>query len=97
MALNYLYNAIVASKGEDTAISAVITDDDGITIPDGCALRLYDKDCDCMLHRVEGTFDGEAWTFTLTNEQTKDLKGRYFYCICRHGKSLCGKEPIYFM
>ena len=40
MALNYLYNAIVASKGEDTAISAVITDDEGATIFDGCALRL---------------------------------------------------------
>jgi hypothetical protein len=97
MALNYLYNAIVASKGEETVISAVITDDEGALIADGCALRLYDKDCDCMLHRVEGMFDGEAWTFVLSAEQTQELKGRYFYCVCRHGKSLCGKEPIYFM
>ena len=97
MALNYLYDAILASKGEETIISAIITDDDNVVIPDGCALRLYDKDCDCMLHRVEGAFDGEQWTFTLSKEQTAELSGRYFYCICRYGNSLCLKQPIYFM
>lgn len=97
MALSYLYNAIVLNKGEEAEICAVITDDDGAAITDSCSLMLHCKKRDEVLYMAHGTFDGEMWTFVLPAEITADKEGRYFYCICRAGRSLCAKEPIYFM
>lgn len=97
MALNYLYNAIVLNKGEPADICAAITDDDGVPIEDACSLMLHCKERDKVLYTAQGVFDGEMWTFSLPKEVTEDKQGRYFYCICRAGRSLCAKEPIYFM
>ena len=95
MAIEYLWNCIRATAGQDICICAEITDDDGNAITDACGLMLHD-DYD-MLTKVNGSFDGEQWSFEIPAEVTKGLKGRYWYCICRNDTNLCFKTPIYLM
>jgi hypothetical protein len=94
MALEYLYNAIRATSNEDAEICAVIEDDSGTPVTEGCGLRIFDGDE--MLCRVEGTHNGEMWTFIVPSEITAELHGRYWYCFCQGDRTLCFKQPIYF-
>ena len=41
--IEYLYDAVRASDGEDMTITATIRDNDGTAITDGCALRIFDE------------------------------------------------------
>jgi hypothetical protein len=92
--VEYLYNAIRATAGNEITISAVITNENN-NITENCCLWLHDKDKDTMLAEINGIYNGEEWTFTIPAEVTKGLKGRYWYCI-RHGdNSLCFKQPMY--
>lgn len=94
--VEYLYNAIRASAGSDAVIGAHIRNTSGECIKENCSLMLHDDND--MLGTFEGALDGsECWTFTIPAEITKDLKGRYWYCICHQGVNLCFKEPIYFI
>ena len=93
--IEYLYDCIRATAGQDICICAVITDDDGNIISDGCGLMLHDNEN--MLIKVNGAFDGEVWSFTIPADATSGLNGRYWYCICRHNTNLCFKTPIYLM
>lgn len=97
MALSYLYNAIVLNKGEEAEICAAIADEAGTAVTENCSLMLHCKKRDEVLYMAEGTYNGEMWTFVLPKEVTADKEGRYFYCICQGERSLCSKEPIYFM
>lgn len=92
--IEYLYDCIRATAGQDICICAVITDDAGDPITSGCSLMLHDNED--MLVKINGVYDGEAWSFDVPAEDTKELKGRYWYCICKDNTNLCFKTPIYF-
>lgn len=94
MAIEYLYDAIRATTGEEVTISAVITDDDGAVITDSCYMTLYEGVHE--LTKVYGAFDGEQWSFTIPTYVTVGLHGRYFYAIGRNFNDISFKTPIYF-
>ena len=95
--IEYLYDAIRAVAGQDIAVDAAITDDDGAPLTENCNLVLhFDKD---LMYVASGTYDEDAelWTFTIPAEATKGRSGRYEYCIQHNGLNLCFKEPIYLI
>lgn len=96
--IEYLYNLIMATSGSTAAIAATITDENGSLITSECSLVLHDKDRDAMIEEVTGTYDAdtEEWTFVISAATTKELKGRYWYCIKHSGTNICFKQPIYF-
>jgi hypothetical protein len=91
--IEYIYDAIRATAGQEICICALITDDEGNAVSEGCGLMLHDDDG--MIVKVEGVFNGEDWSFVIPAEATQGLKGRYWYCICRANSNLCFKTPIY--
>ena len=94
--IEYLLNAIRATAGEDITVMASITKDD-IPIEDGCGFMLHIDEENVVM--VDGVYDDEldVWTFTIPADATKGLKGRYSYCFCQGGKTLCFREPFYLM
>lgn len=93
--IEYIYDAIRATSGEDISICALITDDDGENITDSCYLTLY-NDTD-ELTKVYGVFDEEQWTFTIPAAITDGLCGRFWYSIGRNYMDICFKNPIYLI
>jgi hypothetical protein len=95
--IEYLWNAIRAIAGDTITIEAYITDTNEEIITEGCTFALHDKDGTKMLLAKNGTYLPEfsVWQFTLEPEETKDLKGKYFYCIKHNDSPLCFKQPIY--
>ena len=93
--IEYLYNAIRALAGQDITITAIVANEQGEPITEGCHIMLFNPDRE-LLATIDGTYkqDGE-WDFTIPADTTEGLYGRYWYCICQHDKSLCFKEPIY--
>lgn len=96
MALEYIYDAIRATAGEDIGISATIVDDVGAPVESGCGMILYHKD-GSQIGAVDGYYIGEGlWQFTIPASMTAGLSGRYFYCINENDATMCFKTPIYF-
>lgn len=95
MALEYLYDAVKATAGQDICICAVITDDEGTALTEGCGLMLHDDEK--MLIRVDGVYNNDMWSFVIPPEATVGMKGRYWYCICQGDSNLCFKTPIYLI
>ena len=92
--IEYLLNAIRATAGEEITVIANITSD-GEPITEGCGFMLHIDDENMI--KVDGAFNGELWTFTIPADATKGLKGRYSYCLCQGGKTLCFREPFYLL
>jgi hypothetical protein len=96
MALEYIYDAIRATAGEDTGISATILDDDGNPFETGCGLSLYDGDGE-RIGFIDGYYVGEGlWLFTIPAHMNYGLSGRYYYSINQDGEDMNFKTPIYF-
>lgn len=97
--IEYLYDLIRATSGSTATIKSVITEEDGSFITEDCKLVLHDKDRDTMIEEVAGTYDADTneWTFIISAATTKELKGRYWYCIKHSGTNICFKTPIYFV
>lgn len=97
--IEYLYDAIRTVAGQEARINAYITDENENLITEGCYFVLHDKAGTEMLLVKEGTYDEEfsTWEFVLAPEDTKDLYGRYLYCIKHNDSTLCFKQPIYLM
>lgn len=93
--IEYLYNAVRATAGEDITIAADITDDSGEDIKEACHIMLYD-DLQ-LLGMYNGIYNGEVWEFTIPANITSGRIGRYWYCICVNNNSLCFKQPIYLI
>lgn len=91
--IEFLYNAIRATAGENIVIAAKITDEDGANITESCHVMLYDDLI--LLATVDGTFDGDEWEFVIPADVTSGRIGRYWYCICANNNSLCFKQPLY--
>lgn len=95
--IEYIYDTIRATSGEEIVIAAKITDEEGADITENCHLMIYDELN--MLFTVDGYYDSSdgVWQFTLSEDLTKGYYGRYLYCICANDISLCFKKPIYFI
>ena len=94
--VEYIYDLIKATSGEDIEVSARITEENGDCITSGCGLRIFDKE-ENFITRIDGECDGEMWSFTIPGELTKGLKGKHWYCICKDGTALCFREPLYLV
>jgi hypothetical protein len=95
--IEYLYNAIRATAGEEITIAAEITDINGIPILKGCHLNLYsDKE---RLTTINGELDEfGVWQFTIPAEVTANLTGRYWYCMCSENHNTFNfKQPLYLI
>ena len=90
--IEYIYDLIRASAGQDITVIAKISDDSGTLLTSDCELMLHSDEE--MIARVGGLFDGEAWTFTVPADATKGMYGRYWYCICHDDRNVCFKRPI---
>lgn len=97
--IEYLYDAIRATAGQDITITAEITNDEGEQLTEACHLMLYGIDKESLITTVNGEYfeEDSEWRFTIPGEATKGLSGRYWYCICYHDINLCFKEPIYLV
>ena len=93
--IEYLYDAIRATAGSDIQIAAKVLDDLGQPIADECDLIIH-LDDDYML-TIGGDYVEDTWVFAIPADFTKDLKGKYWYCIKHNSEQLCFKQPIYFV
>lgn len=93
--IEYLYDAVRTSDGEDMTITAAIRENDGTTITDGCALRIFDEG-GALIDEVDGTYytDVGKWTFKFTFP-THKARARYFYTIAHNGEDINFKARIY--
>ena len=93
--IEYLYDAVRASDGEDMTITATIRDNDGTTITDGCALRIFDEG-GALIEEVGGTYYAgvERWEFKFTFP-THKARARYFYTIAHNGEDINFEARIY--
>ena len=93
--IEYLYDAVRTSDGEDMTITATIRDNDGTTITDGCALRIFDEG-GALIEEVDGTYytDVGKWAFKFTFP-THKARARYFYTIAHNGEDMNFKARIY--
>lgn len=94
--IEYLYDAIRATAGQDIKIYAELTDKDGNVYEEGCHLMLFNPEKELIV-TVDGEIVENEWIFTIPAEITEGLKGRFWYCICHHNINLCFKEPIYLV
>lgn len=97
--IEFLYNGIRATSGSTATIPAVITEENGDVITEDCKLILHDKDGKEMIEEVTGSYNADTneWTFVISATTTKELKGRYWYCIKHADVNICFKQPIYFV
>ena len=93
--IEYLYDAVRASDGADMTITVTIRDNDGTTITDGCALRIFDED-GALIEAVDGPYytDVATWAFKFTLP-THKARARYFYTIAHNGEDMNFKARIY--
>lgn len=96
MATEYLYSALRATSGEDITINAIVTDEEGKAITEGCGLTITAENGN-VIADVVGTFEGDSWLFTISAEATKGLTGRHYYRVTKGDASLCFPTPIYFV
>lgn len=94
--IEYLYNAIRATAGNDITIAAELTNTSGEAIAEGCHLMLFDPEKK-LIATIDGVCNEAEWSFTIPAELTKGLNGRYWYCICHYNTNLCFKQPIYLV
>ena len=96
--IEYLYNAIRATTGQDICICADITNAEGVLLTEGCYINFFSPEKE-FIASFDGTYDADSseWKFVIPGEATKGLVGRYFYCIAYNGQSLCFRQPIYLV
>ena len=92
--IEYIYDAIRASSGEDIAITAFIDSADQ-PIKENCSLILSDDNKALITIKGEYLPDMEAWSFKIPGEATIGLEGRYWYQILSYDMSINFKKPIY--
>lgn len=92
--IEYIYDAIRATAGNDVIIAAEVTEENGDIVTDNCALTLYieNKVLDFDGVRKDGTYE-----FTIPASITSGLMGRYWYAIKRNSNLISFKQPIYFV
>jgi hypothetical protein len=96
--IEYLYDAIRATSGQDVPVYATFANDDGTFVSEGVVFMLHKPDGSHLV-TVEGTCNMETgqWTFNVPGEATKGHKGHYLYCFQQAGSNLCFLSPYYLM
>ena len=94
--IEYLYNAIRATAGDDIEIAAKVTSESGAAVTDHCHLSIFAEDGSTVT-TINGSLVENVWQFTVPAAQTEGLKGRFWYCICTDDADLCFKQPIYLV
>lgn len=94
--IEYIYDAVRATAGEDIVVSAIITDNKGAAITEDCGITFYGNS---KTTAVSGVYyeDLKQWAFIIPANVTEGLNGRYFYTIWQGAKDLCFKKPLYLM
>ncbi len=92
--IEYLANAIRATAEEEIVIVANIAED-GVDITAGCGFMLHIDEENILM--FDGEYKDDLWYFTIPAEAIKGLRGKYMYCLCRDGNTLCFKEPFYLV
>ena len=90
MALELLYNAIRLTNGDNTPISAVIKDSDGVPITTG-DMKLIIPDIGLS---ITGIYENGVWSFEVPSNP--NIKGRHMYLFEYNGTYLEFEAPIYF-
>lgn len=93
--VEYLYDCIRATAGEDITITAKISEEDGTAIIENCTLALFDDNG--VIITVYGTYEEDLWQFTIPANITEGMYGRYWYSVKYKDSSLCFAEPIYLV
>lgn len=96
--VEYLHQAIRASKNEEITISAIIRDDAGVSITSRATLEVLDGDNVIVV--INGDYDSanEVWDFIISKEALKELRcDRYYYTIKQANSSLNFKQPLYLV
>lgn len=94
--IEYIYDVIKASAGEEVTITSKITDDTGQLYTDACTLCLFDGEEKIAV--INGAYENEVYCFTIPASMTTGLKGRYWYKVCDcNDISFNFKNPIYFV
>ncbi len=95
--IEYLDKAIRAVAGQDINVTARLTTDEGDLIKESCGLMFHGENDEIKMYGGVYFSDTELWQFTIPAEDTKGLRGRYWYCICKDGINLCFKQPLYLL
>lgn len=95
--VEYLYDAIKATAGEDIPIIMEIRNPEGELVTEGCGFSIHCEDG--QICRVEGTYSEseQIWRFVIPAELTKGHTGRHYYCVCKEDGTLSFKTPIYLV
>ena len=94
--IEYIFDAIKCTAGENVEVTAFITDEAGEFITENCGFMLHDKDGN-MITKIEGVCSDNLWSFIIPAELTKGLRGRYEYCIYDAKGTLCFRKPFYLV
>lgn len=95
--IDYIFDAIRATAGEDIEVNAFITDEEDNLVSAGCCFVLFGKDGD-KFFECQGTCGGDnLWCFTIPAEETKGLKGRYWYSVYEDGKAISFFKPFWLV
>ena len=92
--IEYLYNTIRATVGDDMHITAIITDDQQNLITENCSFMIHDTN-DKLISSTLGVYQDEAWLFNIPTTGLE--KGKYWYCICYGNQKLCFKQRLYLV
>lgn len=92
--IEYLYNTIRATAGDDMQVTAVITDDHGNDITSDCKFAIFSVD-DQLLVSTVGEYTSDVWHFTIPTDELK--KGKYWYCIYHHDERLSFMQRLYLV
>lgn len=87
--VEYIYDLIRISAGEDVIIQAKITDEDGFAITEACNFVLHQGDTMVV---YDGVYENDIWSFTVPSGLSA---GKYEYCLRKGEESLCFKKPFY--
>lgn len=94
--IEYIFNTIKASAGNDIDVVAKITNDDGSPITLNCSMMLFDEE-EGMIADVKGNYIDENWVFSIPAEATEGRVGKHWYCVCYGSQNLCFREPLYLV
>ena len=96
--VDYLYDVIKAVAGEELQIAAIITDENGVDISEGCALVLSFGQHAEPHAKFDGTFttcnEGSFWSFVVPAAATKG-EHKLWYKIMKGEESLSFYRPLY--
>lgn len=95
MAIEYLHDCIRASSGEAVGVSSTLLGDLAQGVTAESTLELWGGSE--ILYKAKATAHGDHYIFTIPEEITLNLHGRYFYTISDNNSSLCFRQPIYLI